>query len=209
VRLLLALLASLVLLALGCANRVSWAGTPTAPGPWRPALGTPLVLDWIETRRAGFETNPGTDLIELCSERLREAGLFSEVYEPRRAWTAPEGSFHLALRFDESYDNHAGSTGAKLVATLVTGGIPGLFVPFYADDRLVVEGGLRTPGGVHRSYRVESAATIRSFALVGLSGAQRQLRSYVWNDALWSFAAALAKDETIFVASAPGAEPLR
>jgi hypothetical protein len=200
-------LAALALLALGCANRVSWAGEPTAPGPWRPALEAPLVLDWIETRRAGFETNPASELIGFCAERLREAGLFAEVYEPRRAWAAPEGSFGLALRFDESFDNHPGSTGAKLVATLVTGGIPGLFVPFYAGDRLVVEGELRTPAGARRSYRVESAATIRSFALVGLANAQHQLRSSVWNDALWSFAAALAQDEAIFGASGAGAGP--
>ena len=93
-------LAVLALLALGCANRVSWAGAPTVPGPWQPAVGAPLVLDWIETRRAGFEMNPATDLIGFCVELLREAGLFAEVYEPRRAWAAPEGSFHLALRFD-------------------------------------------------------------------------------------------------------------
>lgn len=198
-------LAVLALAALGCANRVTFADAPGDPGPRRPALAAPLVLDWVETRRAGFESNPSTELIALCAAILRESDLFSEVYEPRRAWAAPEGSFHLALRFDEAFDNHAGATGGKVVATIVTGGIPGAFVPFYYDERLVVEGELRTPSGTRHSYRVERAATIRSFLLVGLANAEQQLRGHVWNDALDAFVAALATDSTIPAPPAVGA----
>jgi len=190
-------LAVLALAALGCANRVTFAEPPSDPGPRRPALAAPLVLDWLETRRAGFESNPTTELIGFCAGFLRESGLFSEVYEPRRAWAAPEGSYHLALRADEAFDNHASSTGGKLVATLATGGVPGAFVPFYYDDRLVVEGELRTPSGTVHRYRVERAATIRSFLLVGLASAPEQLRGYVWHDAMDAFVAALATDATI------------
>lgn len=200
-------LALLALLTLGCANQITWAQDSTPRGPWRPAFPAPLVVDWIETRRAGFETNPDAESIAFCVARLREAGLFSEVYEPRRAWTAPAGNFRLALRIDESYDRHAGATGTKLVIAIVTGALPSLFVPFYADDRVVVDGELRTPAGARRSYRVQRAAGIRSFLLGGLTHAERQLRGELWSEALWALAAAISDDAAALASPPPTPEP--
>lgn len=183
--------------ALGCANHITSTSPPAGLGPRSEAIPSALVIDWIEVRRAGFEANPSTAGIAACAEALRSSNTFTEVYEPRRAHAAPPNSFHLTIRADETFDPHPVATGSKLAATIVTGAWPGLVVPYYYDDRVVVEGVLWTPSGERRSYRAEGSGTIRSFLLTGLSRAEDELSAHIWGEAFHALAAAITTDATL------------
>jgi hypothetical protein len=130
--------ALLAFAALGCAKLVTLAEPPTPLDARQEALPAPLVIEWIESRRAGVEIDLPAERIARCAEALRSVSSFSEVYEPRRAHAAPPDAFTLWMRVDEEFDLHPGARGTKLAMTIVTGAWIGLVIPYYYDDRVTI-----------------------------------------------------------------------
>jgi hypothetical protein len=189
--------------ALGCANQTLLLEAPPAhPAARVRPIAAPLALEWLETRRAGVETNPTRDFVALCADSLRSAGGFAEVYEPRRAHEAPASGLRLTMRISEEFDRRPAANITKVIAIVLSAGVTGILVPFYFDERVTLEGALRAPDGAVRLQRVSVAARIRAFPLVGLASAEAELRGRVLGDGLRAFAAAIASDGAALLAGA-------
>lgn len=196
-------LLGLLACGLGCANRITRLEPPPGSSPRIGPIPAPLALDWVETRRGGVETNPSRELVALCVESLSDPGTFSDVLEPRRAHTAPAQSYRLSLRIEEEFDRRPISNLARLLAIGLPGGVGGLLVPFYFDDRMMAEGALTLPDSAVRTYRVSVAATIRTSALRGLGLAEYELRDQLFRDALRALTAAITTDASLVEGEAP------
>jgi hypothetical protein len=192
-----ALAAAYATVAIGCANHLVLRELPAAAEQPRGAIASPLVIDWIETRLDGFESDPSPDLIAEIVGALRGPGGFSEVYEPRRAYAAPAGGFHLSIVCDEALDRHEGRAAANVIAMLFSSGLAGLFLPFYLDDRVELRGALLAPNGETHAFSSAAAGTMRSYALIGLTHAETDLRRHILGETLRSFSGAIAADSSL------------